>query len=117
MNTLVYRTLIESATRALQAGHAVIVDAVFGKDEERRLVEAAARVAGAPFAGVWLDAPRDVLAARVDARSGDASDATAVVVDAQLQRGTGYVTWTTVDAAADAGTVEQRVRRVVDRML
>ena len=40
--------------------------------------------AGAHFAGVWLEAPPEVLTARVAARRGDASDATAEVVAKQL---------------------------------
>ncbi|WP_108261619.1 hypothetical protein [Mangrovicoccus ximenensis] len=63
---------------------------------------AAARAGG--FAGVWLDVPPGTLRARVAARRGGVSDATAEVLEAQLARGTGEVSWTRVDgteASAD----------------
>ena len=40
--------------------------------------------AAVPFDGLWLDAPPETMRARVASRTGDASDATPGVVDAQL---------------------------------
>jgi predicted kinase len=54
------------------------------------------------FTGYWLEAPRAVLAARLDARVGDASDADARVLEQQLQRDPGQIGWTRVDAAGAA---------------
>ncbi len=117
MNRRVYRSLGEWAERALQAGHAVIVDAVCATDDERRGFEAIAAAAGVRFAGLWLDAPADVLTHRVAERRGDASDATAAVVAAQVARGSGSVTWPAIAAAAAPPIVEAQVRTALRRML
>ena len=62
----------------------MIADAVYGAPEQRAALEAVASAAGMPFAGFWLEAPMTVLVDRVDARSGDASDADASVVRRQV---------------------------------
>jgi uncharacterized protein len=103
----VYRRVCERAEAALQAGHSVIADAVFARAEERQALEDIAREAGAAFTGIWLSAPRARLAERVAARRGDASDATAAVVEKQLERGAGNVTWEAVDASGGPGQVAE----------
>lgn len=80
----VYRRLIEEAGQALAAGRCVIADGVLADPSERAAIAAVARAADAPFAGLWLEAPPEVMRARVDARTADASDADASVVDRQL---------------------------------
>lgn len=80
MTAQVYRTLVERAVEALQAGHAVIADAVFGRAWQRAAIAEAARTAGVRFTGLWLEAPVDVMSAWVQARSDDASDATVAVL-------------------------------------
>ena len=97
----IYHLLLNKAERALAAGHGVIVDAVFLKPEERRDLEAIAKRTGVAFTGLWLEAPADTLIARVGARRGDASDADAAVVQSQLARPTGAMSWTRVDARGD----------------
>ena len=62
--------------------HAVIADATFMDPSVRAAVAGAARAAGAPFLGVWLDVPLDELERRVGARQNDASDATVAVLRA-----------------------------------
>lgn len=104
----VYATLATKARRALAAGHSVIVDAVFSRQEERAAMMALAREAAVPFHGLWLTANRETLVARVEARKGDASDATPDVVDLQLARGVGQIEWTQVDAGSRA---EETLRR------
>jgi aminoglycoside phosphotransferase family enzyme/predicted kinase len=99
VTTRVYRRICERARAALQAGHSVVVDAVFARAGERQALEDIARETGAAFTGIWLSAPRDRLAQRIEARRGDASDATAAVVEMQVARGAGNVTWETVDAS------------------
>ena len=79
----VYARLMQRAGYALAAGRDVVVDAVcLQRRERQQLAELAARH-GASFAGLWLQAPLAVLQARVTARRGDASDATAEVVSRQ----------------------------------
>jgi len=109
----VYGTLVRKARLALAAGHAVVVDAVFAQEGERAAVEAAAGSTGAPFRGLWLSAPPETLLRRVDARTGDASDATAAVVRRQLSRPVGAVAWTPIDAGGPPGTTEAVARRAL----
>jgi predicted kinase len=62
----------------------------------------AERAAGPhPFAGFWLEAPLDVLRARVAARVGDASDATVEVLERAAQADPGPIAWRYLDAAGD----------------
>jgi predicted kinase len=63
-----------------------------------------------PFRGLWLEAPPPDLVRRVEARRGDASDATGAVVGLQLARDTGALTpgWRRIDAGGSAeATLEQ----------
>jgi uncharacterized protein len=95
----VYALLVDKARDTLAAGHAVIVDAVYSKPEERAAIEAVAREQGCSFAGLWLTAPQATLMARVEDRRGDASDAGRAVVEQQLAYDVGEMSWTRVDAA------------------
>ncbi len=109
----VYRTLAEHATRALRAGHSVIVDAVFADEDERRHVEHIARDLSLRFVGLWLDSPASTLITRVAARQHDASDADADVVRLQLARAVGDVTWQRLDASVAPEQVADAARHVV----
>jgi aminoglycoside phosphotransferase family enzyme/predicted kinase len=95
----VFRELTDLAAEALRGGHAVIADAAFLRPEERAAIEAAR--GDAPFTGFWLEAPPEVLRARVAARRGDASDADVAVLAAAAARDPGPITWQRVDAATD----------------
>ncbi len=102
----VYAAAIDHAVRVVRTGHTAIVDAVFARSRDRTAVEQAARQAGVPFAGLWLDAGADVLVRRVEARRGDASDADAAVVRQQLAAGTGDMDWQRVNAEAELDGVD-----------
>ena len=80
----VYAVLYEKARETLAARHAVIVDAVFAKPEERARIEAIAVELGVPFQGMWLTARPEQLVKRVAVRQSDASDATPEIVRRQL---------------------------------
>lgn len=82
----VFDAIAERAERVLQGGCAVVCDAVYGLPEQRARLAEVARRAGVPFTGLWLEAPEEVLEARVAARSGDASDADVSVVRRQAER-------------------------------
>lgn len=99
----VYTRLFRDARHALRAGQTVIVDATFLSAAYRKSAERLAQNADAPFTGIWLTAPRDILMGRVEARSGDASDATAAVVLKQLERGGPAQGWRIVDASESPG--------------
>jgi aminoglycoside phosphotransferase family enzyme/predicted kinase len=96
----VHAEIFAAAQDAARAGHAVIADAVFLDPAHRRGIEAAARAAGVRFDGIWLEAPLDVLRARIRARRADASDATVAVLEAAARVDPGPIAWHRVDAAA-----------------
>jgi predicted kinase len=95
----IYGKLQELAEKALRAGRAVIVDATNHHLDEREATAAVASRAGVPFLGLWLEAPADVLTRRVMDRRGDASDATADIVAAQVREPIGPVSWRRLDAS------------------
>ena len=101
-HTRVYDALLKKAAQVLSAGHAVVVDAVFAEEDWRRDVERVAEGLGVPFVGLWLDAPDEQLIQRVEARRGDASDATAAIVRRQLAKGASAKSWIQIDAGGSA---------------
>jgi aminoglycoside phosphotransferase family enzyme/predicted kinase len=106
----VYGELAQRAAIVVSAGQAVIVDAVFLRSRDRTAIEDRARQIGVPFAGLWLDAPESVLAHRVTRREGDASDADASVVRAQIGKPVDSVAWTRIDAETTEDIVLARAR-------
>jgi aminoglycoside phosphotransferase family enzyme/predicted kinase len=99
VSTQVYDRLRDQAAAALAAGYAVIIDAVALRPEERHSFATLAACEGVPFAGLWLEAPAEILAARLDRRRNDASDASAAVLAEQLRRNPGPLTWARIDVA------------------
>ena len=77
----------------------MVADAVHAAPVERAAIAAVAEQLGLWFTGLWLEAPRTVAAARLGAREGDASDATAAVLDQQIDYDLGEVTWRRIDAS------------------
>jgi hypothetical protein len=104
----VYRSLYAKARVALEAGHTVILDAVFARVDQRASVEAIAEKVNIPFTGLWLEAPERELISRVDARTGDASDADAAVVKKQLGYETGLISWQKINAGGELEMVRKR---------
>jgi aminoglycoside phosphotransferase family enzyme/predicted kinase len=95
----VYAMCRKRAGLALQAGWSVIVDAVHARPEERDAVAALAARHGIPFTGLWLEAPPEIMQARVAARAGDVSDATPHVVATQLSYDLGPLAFMRIDAS------------------
>ncbi len=89
----VYGQMLHEAALMLKAGQSVVLDAVFLRPAERDAARALAARYGAVFEGLWLEAPIDLLQARIAARKNDASDADAAVLDLQLAQGTGAMDW------------------------
>lgn len=89
----IYAACLARAERVLRAGHSVVLDAVFARPDERAVAEALARTVGVVFQGIWLDVPKSVAQQRVTDRKGDASDATASVVERQFGYDLGAIDW------------------------
>lgn len=99
-NAIVYEKVLEEARGVIDAGISLVLDGVFAMAAERGAVMDLARATGAPFSGLWLEAPRAVMRDRVAHRRGDASDADVAVIDRQLEYALGDMTgWVTVPAA------------------
>ena len=112
----VYAALMARAAAILHAGYPVVLDAVFGRPEERAAAAAVAAAAGCRFDGMWLEAGRDVAATRIAGRRGDASDATVAVLDSQLARDPGGLDdWHRVDARGEPSQVLARARIAMSR--
>jgi aminoglycoside phosphotransferase family enzyme/predicted kinase len=109
----VYESLMATARGIAAAGHAVIVDAVFARADERDAIAAVARQTGVAFTGLWLEAPAEMLEQRIAGRRGDASDATLQVLRQQLAYDLGPMTWQRVDATGTAKSVAARATSAI----
>lgn len=101
----VYEQLRVRARSVVRMGHAVIVDATFTSEAERRLIAETAKAAGVPFRGLWLEAPREILERRLEGRKGDASDADVAVLAKQIDSTTAPHDWIRIDASGSAADV------------
>jgi aminoglycoside phosphotransferase family enzyme/predicted kinase len=114
----VYSTLAEQASLVLRAGHSVVVDAVYARAADRRVIEEVAAAASVPFLGLWLEAPESLLIDRTVQRRNDASDANASVVRRQRAQETGGIRWRRLDASGPAASVvSSAMDRVRERLL
>ncbi|GHD51114.1 kinase [Thalassobaculum fulvum] len=101
------------AGRIAGFGSAVIADTVYGRPADRRGIAEAAARAGVPFHGVWLELPAEQAKARVDARKGDASDATSQVVALQVDSVVPPTDWLRLDAGRPIGDLVDAVLEAV----
>ncbi|MBV9287069.1 MAG: AAA family ATPase, partial [Hyphomicrobiales bacterium] len=109
----VYRRIEDKARRALAAGQAVVLDAMFSTAAERGAAALAAAETGVAFAGLFLEASLKTRLARIGTREADASDADAQVArrqraDPLVERG-----WSALDAE---GTLDQTVVLALRRL-
>jgi aminoglycoside phosphotransferase family enzyme/predicted kinase len=109
----VYRDVRSRAAAALRAGSAVVIDAVALRAEDRQSFAGVAAAAGVPFTGLWLDAPKETMMARVAGRSGDASDASPAVLAQQLRVDPGAVEWIRLDAGGSPEATLAAARRAL----
>ena len=106
----VYDCLLQKTWIALRTGSTVIVDAVFSKQSERNAFEEVATRLKVPFKGFWLSSSEAKMFNRVSVRRGDASDATPRIVEMQIDRGTGPISWAPIDSSGNiVDTVGQLV--------
>jgi aminoglycoside phosphotransferase family enzyme/predicted kinase len=112
VSDVVYRMCGKRAMMALAGGRAVIVDAVQAKPGEREAMAELARRMGAGFTGIWLEAPPEIMRQRIEARTGDISDATPSVLEEQLTYDLGRQNFTVVDAGGPLDDVVAACLRV-----
>ena len=110
----VYDELERLANQTLQAGQAVIADAVYAKLEERNSVGRLARQRGVKFDGIWLEAPLDLVKERLDARVDDASDADTAVAEIQASYDLEVIAWHRVSTKGSRKSVAKQVREILD---
>ena len=84
----------------------MVADATFLDPLHRQALEDAARAAGVPFVGLWLQAPMAELERRVIARTGDVSDATLAVLRQAAQHDAGPGSWQPIDAGDAAAALD-----------
>jgi predicted kinase len=113
MTARTYDRLVATCARLLAGGRAVIADAVFARADERDRIEAAAREAGIPFDGLWLDIPPDLAAERIRARRANLSDATPEVLERQRSYDTGPIAWTRIDSSAPKAATQDEAARAL----
>jgi aminoglycoside phosphotransferase family enzyme/predicted kinase len=109
----VYSILADKARRIAGAGHSVIADAVFAREDERAAIAAAAQETGTPFCGLFLTADLATRVARVGARAKDASDADAAVARQQERYQIGDLDWTGIDASGSSAETLARARAAI----
>ena len=71
-----YDEVLNQIAVLLDAGLVAIADATFTNRHFRQRVETLARERNVPFQGIWLEAPLELRAERIDTRRNDPSDAT-----------------------------------------
>jgi aminoglycoside phosphotransferase family enzyme/predicted kinase len=106
----VYDRLGKRMYALVAGGTSVVVDAVFDRSERRAALEVVAAETGAPFSAFWLDADPETLRQRVKARRGGASDATIRVLEAQLARDPGKISWARIRADGTTAEVVSALR-------
>ncbi|SHL41868.1 bifunctional aminoglycoside phosphotransferase/ATP-binding protein [Roseibium suaedae] len=108
----VYKALEERARTCLAGGHSVLFDAVLAKPAEREKLQSIAASCEAGFTGFWLEADESVLKQRVSGRVGDASDATAEVIDLQQSYDIGPLgVWVRIDASGTRQETAEQARK------
>ncbi|WFU11809.1 AAA family ATPase (plasmid) [Rhizobium sp. CB3090] len=107
----VYQELGLRARFILAEGGCTVVDAVFDKPGNRRMIEEAAGERRRLVSGFWLEADPALLWQRVEARTGGCSDATVDVLAHQLWKGSGAVDWIRLEAALPAEKLADEILR------
>ncbi|MCG8491072.1 MAG: AAA family ATPase [Sneathiellales bacterium] len=86
MSQKTYKAIEQAASKALAAGHSVIIDAVLDRQCDQVNFEKIAKLTHVPFDGIWLDVDPEIMAQRIEGRTQDASDATVDILRKQLAK-------------------------------
>lgn len=97
----VYDRLCDKTLRTIAAGHSAIVDAVFGEESERNLIETVAKKTNTNFHGLFLVADFQVRLDRLSRRVNDASDANAAIARRQEKYASAPTRWASIDATGE----------------
>lgn len=108
MSGRTYARMHRLATQVLGDGFPVLMDATFTLPSSREAVADLARQCGVPFLGLWCDVPEDEARRRIRGRTGDVSDADEPILNSQLARGTGPMTWPVLDGRGTPDEVRDR---------
>jgi predicted kinase len=95
----VYGDMVLRTQVILADGGSVVAGAVFDSADHRAAIEAAARRYQADFHGFWLDADPAVLWRRIRDRRSGPSDANVEILQMQLARRIGDMTWHRIDTS------------------
>jgi len=107
MTEKTYQACFDATEQTLKTDRSVVFDAVFGKPEERKLVERLASDLNIPFTGLWLDAPLEIRQQRARDRINNVSDAGAQVLKKQMMMDTGIIDWFQIDSSQSrSGTLK-----------
>ncbi len=117
----VYRQMLARAATLIAAQSSVILDGTFLDEAQRHSAQDLSEQSGACFRGLWLTAPPAILMDRVTRRRGDASDADAAVVQAQIaaaQMGAEAEMpgWIPIDAGGTADATRDAALAVLARL-
>jgi len=107
----VYRRVFKKAEVALNAGHSVIVDAVFPEEAGRASLCELAHRTNAAFWGFWLEADASLVRERLGARIADASDANAAIAEAQMKSVEPAQDWIKIDASGTVSSAAAAIMR------
>lgn len=110
VNAKVFSGMARTASQILAAGHAVVMDAVYGLEEERAEIAGVAARARVPFDGLWLETDAEILSRRIVGRERDASDATLAVLKKQLAGIAPPANWTGIDASGTPEAIAEAAR-------
>ena len=105
----VYHELGRIAGRILEQDAPTLVEAVFQRAGDRTAIEDVARLAGAPFRGIWLEADPSVLWDRVSRRAAGPSDADTSVLARQLEGPDADAGWLHIDASGSVEAVSAAI--------
>ena len=108
-----YEAVCRQAQIGLEAGHAVIADAVFARPAQRHAIARVAALAGVPFEGLWLEAPAPVMESRISGRRRDVSDATSEILRNQLAYKVGKLTWQRLETSGERENTVDRAKTLL----